>query len=412
MSVVPLAPPDAVPMIDQLTAIEAPAIEADLIAERPGRVAMLQTRMRAAGWSATVVASPENIYYLLGLDYAGYFAVTLAVVPATGRPLLMTRRMEAPTVAGQAIDANHLPFGDGDDPAETAVSAVRTAVRSAVAVTGSGIDPIVGLEERTMFLPPAVADALRRGLPDFRWTDATETLASARSAKSDPEIAATTTAAAITTRAMTAALSTVRPGIPDRSVAGAALTEMLAAGGDLPGFAPLVRPLSALSYEHVNWTGRRLSPNDGVFIELSGCWRRYHAPMSRTVYLGQPPDGAEIAGMAARAGQTAAADALRPGARAGEVYDAWRSGVAEVLRANGWPADVPARHHCGYLIGIGFPPSWTGGAGVIGLRADSDTEIHPGMTFHLMSWLTHPAPHVISDTVLVTPTTPEFLTQR
>ena len=36
------------------------------------------------------------------------------------------------------------------------------------------------------------------------------------------------------------------------------------------------------------------------------------------------------------------------------------------------------RHHCGYLVGIGFPPSWTGGNKVTGLRHDSDLEIKEG----------------------------------
>ena len=29
--------------------------------------------------------------------------------------------------------------------------------------------------------------------------------------------------------------------------------------------------------------------NEGTFFELGGCYRRYHAPLSRTVYLGKPP---------------------------------------------------------------------------------------------------------------------------
>ena len=43
------------------------------------------------------------------------------------------------------------------------------------------------------------------------------------------------------------------------------------------------------------------------------------------------------------------------------------------------------RHHCGYLVGIGFPPSWTGGNRVTGLRHDSELVIRTGMTFHILS---------------------------
>jgi Xaa-Pro dipeptidase len=62
------------------------------------------------------------------------------------------------------------------------------------------------------------------------------------------------------------------------------------------------------------------------------------------------------------------------------------------------------RHHCGYLIGLGFPPSWVGGAMVVGLRYDSDLRLQEGMTFHLMSWLMGAGrgDYFVSDTVLVT----------
>jgi len=52
-------------------------------------------------------------------------------------------------------------------------------------------------------------------------------------------------------------------------------------------------------------------------------------------------------------------EAIRPGATAGDAYAAWR----EVARSGG--LDDYERHHCGYLVGIGFPPSWTGGSMVV-----------------------------------------------
>ncbi len=70
------------------------------------------------------------------------------------------------------------------------------------------------------------------------------------------------------------------------------------------------------------------------------------------------------------------------------------------------------RHHCGYLVGIGFPPSWTGGNQVTGLRHDSDLVIETGMTFHILSWLmgTGRGDYFVSDTVLLSDTGPEILT--
>ena len=71
------------------------------------------------------------------------------------------------------------------------------------------------------------------------------------------------------------------------------------------------------------------------------------------------------------------------------------------------------RHHCGYCVGAGFPPSWTGGNSVTGLRADSDLEIKTGMSFHILSWLmeTGKGNDFISNTVLLTETGAEVLTR-
>jgi len=62
---------------------------------------------------------------------------------------------------------------------------------------------------------------------------------------------------------------------------------------------------------------------------------------------------------------------------------AWR----EVAAAAGL-ADYH-RHHRGYIVSIGFPPSWTGGSKVVGLAPGSGLELKLGMTFHAHSWFTN-----------------------
>ena len=99
--------------------------------------------------------------------------------------------------------------------------------------------------------------------------------------------------------------------------------------------------------------------------------------------------------------------ALRPGARAREVYAAWQAAVDGAGLAH------YRRHHCGYAVGVGVPPSWTGGNTVTGLRHDSDLVIETGMSFHILSWLmgTGRGDAFVSDTVLVGEGGPEILTR-
>jgi Xaa-Pro dipeptidase len=382
-------------------AVSELAIEHNLLGptvgrEHAARLDALRVAMRARGLAAVAVVAPEGVYYLLGLDHLGYFAFTLLVVPLDGPPVLVTREMERPTVAAQVPGCTHLGFADGQDPADAVLEALAVAT-----VPGQR----VGLERQTMFFPPAVYERVCTQLPGRSFTDCTPLLAAQRAVKSAAELGHVRRAALISDVAMAAALRTAGSGVAEREVAAAACAAMVRAGGDQPGFLPLIRPVTLLDQEHLTWGDRTLSAGDGLFIELSGCARRYHAPLSRTVYVGRLPDGAREAHAAAVAGLVAARAALRPGARSGEVYAAWQHAVAG-NSAPGWPS----RHHCGYLVGIGFPPSWVGGGEVLGLRPGGDVEIRAGMVFHLMSWVTRPAGHVVSDTVVVTRTGAELLT--
>jgi Xaa-Pro dipeptidase len=93
--------------------------------------------------------------------------------------------------------------------------------------------------------------------------------------------------------------------------------------------------------------------------------------------------------------------------RAAEVYRAWQGRVDEAGLSH------YRRHHCGYLVGLGFPPSWTGGSMVVGLRHDSDLVLRPGMVFHLLSWLMGAGrgDYFVSNTAVLTDEGCEVLTK-
>jgi len=356
----------------------------------------LRATMAAHGVAVAVLTSPENVYYLTGLDHLGYFAVTLLLVPRDGPPVLVTRAMERHTVAAQVPWCRHVPFGEGRDPA---------AVAAAVLAELSGSGAAIGAELSSMYCPPAVHAGLRAALAGRDWVDVTGWLVAARATKSPAETARVRRAAAITDAALRTVRDTARAGVAERVVAAEAYRTMLLAGGQPPGFAPLIRPVAMLGQEHVSWADRTVRAGTALFVELSGCVDRYHAPASRTFYAPPVPAGAAEAAAAAEQGLAAARAALRPGVRTGAVYAAWQRAVA-ASTAGVWPR----RHHCGYLVGIGFPPSWVGGGEVPGIRPGGEMVVRAGMTFHLMSWLDGPVGHVVSDTALVTADGCELLT--
>ncbi|GGJ27626.1 Xaa-Pro aminopeptidase [Streptomyces brasiliensis] len=351
------------------------------------RVAALRDAMRERGLAAVVLAGPESIYHQTGLDHLGYFALTLLVVPVAGPPVLIARQMEEHTLRAQVPHVRHAAYTDGEDPAEVAA---RTLLDS----TPPGSR--VGVEEQSMFLPPALLHRMRAMTPDLVWTDCSALPAALRMIKTDAELDCVRQAAEVSDVAMRTALATAAPGVNERTVAARTHQAMIEAGGEPPGFVPLIRSVARLPQEHVTWSDHVLRHGEALFVELSGCVRRYHAPMSRVVHCGEAAPGAEPAAEAARAGQEAARAALVPGAFTREVYAAWEDTVAEATGVR------QRRHHCGYLTGIGFSPSWVGGGDVLGIRADGGTVVRAGMVFHLMSWVTSPVSHVVSDTAVVT----------
>jgi Xaa-Pro dipeptidase len=376
---------------------------AELRAAFPGeeydvRLEALREAMEERRLTALLLASPEDIYYLLGVNHLGYFAVTLLVLPIDGPPLLVARAMEAPTVKVQAPQSVHAAYEDGEHPADAAIAALRRAG----AASGR-----VGVDRSTMYLPLEVWERIRTGLPEAHWTDASELLTLRRMVKSPREIAHVRRAAAISDRALQAGLDAAGPGITEREVAASIYGELIRAGSEYPGVPPLVRSTPTLQLEHVTWSDRPLEPGDALFLELSASVARYHAPLSRIAHVGEAPTGLHDVAGHALAALDAVRGALRPGARAGQVYDAWQRTVDARLGHSRY-----RRHHCGYITGIGFPPSWTGPGTPIGLRAGNDLNLREGMVFHVFSWILGqgPADYGVSDTALLTADGCELLT--
>jgi len=81
----------------------------------------------------------------------------------------------------------------------------------------------------------------------------------------------------------------------------------------------------------------------------------------------RPFDEAEYAERLARVRSAMAArglDGMLISSPENICYHAAWQGVIERAGLSGY-----RRHHCGYAVGIGFPPSWSGGGVPLGLRA-------------------------------------------
>lgn len=366
--------------------------------EYEGRVRDVRGLMRARGLEALLLTSPENVYYLVGLSHQGYFAFTMLVFPVEGQPLLVTRSMERVTVTEQAPDVDHVGFAEHEQPWTAVVRAIDQARLTSARV---------GVELDNMFFPPRVWEEMKASLPRVEWSDASGLTEEIRLVKSPLELDVVRRAAALSDRAVRAGIEVAGVGVNEREIAAEVMRSMVLGGSEHPGFVPLVRSKRFLLQEHTTWRDVVLVPGDGLFMELSASVHRYHAPLARMVYVGRAPASIDRSAEVAVAGLDAVAAALTPGASSGDAYAAWQAVVDDAMGAGRY-----RRHHCGYSVGIGFPPSWVGGSGVIGLRPGATMEIREGMVFHVLSWLlgTDLPDYVVSDTVIVTARGGEVIT--
>jgi Xaa-Pro dipeptidase len=388
-------------------------------AEYDTRLAAVRRVMDERGVALALVSTPENIFYLTGLDHWGYFAPHVLVVPASGEMVLVTRAMEKVTIAHQVTNAAFEGHADSESAADVAVRVLndrrfakgRVAVAAEAAIAAIADSDAkaerIGVEFWSAGLSAGMAEGLKRSLPRAEWVDVTGLIDQLRTVKSPAEQAFMREAARVSDMAASAAIETIRDGGSERDVAAECQRAMIAAGGTYPGFGPFIRSTARLGEEHTTWSDERFTAGDSVFLELSGCVARYHAPLGRLVHVSRAPEGTDRMARLCREAFDAVLGALNPGAFFRDVYAAWqcvvdRAGLTDYRR-----------HHCGYLVGIGFPPSWTGGNKVTGLRHDSDLVVETGMTFHVLSWLmgTRLGDFFISNTVLVGASGPEVLTR-
>jgi len=363
------------------------------------RRAALAAVMRQRGLEGLVVAVPENIYYLTGLDHWGFFACHVLLVPLDGPMVLVARAMERITYENQVSNADFIGFSDDGDPADAIVLGLSRLHLDASRV---------GLERNSLFLTVKIADSLREKTAAVTWEDGSGLLDRIRLVQSPLEQSYTRRAAVAADAGTLAAIEAVRDGASDYEVAAECQRAMTLAGSEYPGFGPFIRPTSRLGEEHTTWRGDVFHRGDAVFLEIGAACRKYQAPMGRLVFIGDPPPVSRQAADLAIRGMGAIRDAVVPGATGDDVYQAWQ-GVADEAGLSHY-----RRHHCGYLVGIGFPPSWTGGSMVTSLRPGSRLELEPGMAFHLHSWFTNTGrgDYFISNTALLTEHGCEILTSR
>jgi ectoine hydrolase len=362
-------------------AADSPASAAPAPDEYAARLARVRASMSERSLAALVVSDPANLYYLTGYDAWSFYTPQCLVVPAHGEPVLFARAMDAAGAGHTAYlpaDAvegypEHLVHRPDVHPFDWIAQRIRE--RGLVDLAQS---PVVGVEGDSHFFSARGYLALAAGLPEARLEDSRELVNWVRVVKSGHELAQLRIAGSIAQHAMEVALDAVQPGrrqcdaVADIVAAQARGTDQH--GGDYAAIVPMLPTGEGAGTPHLTWSDQPFRQGEATTIEIAGVYRRYHAPIARTVMLGEPP--ARLASTAAvvRDGMARVLEEIRPGRTPYEVHAVWD----EVIRAEG----LTKASRIGYSIGIGYPPDW--GERTISLRPHESTVLQPGMCFHII----------------------------
>ncbi|MDP1577744.1 MAG: M24 family metallopeptidase, partial [Cypionkella sp.] len=236
----------------------------------------------------------------------------------------------------------------------------------------------VGVEMENYYYSAKAHAVLGAELPKATLVDATALVNWQRLVKSDEEIVFIRKAAAISEKIVRTAIELSRPGLrKNELVAEITRAGLIGVGedwGDYPAIVPLTPSGMDATAAHLTWNGAPMKAGEATFFELSGCYRRYHAPLCRTVYLGQPPAEMRRAEEAQIEGIEAGLAAARAGNQTRDIANAFM----DVLKKYG----IHREGRMGYPGGLSYPPDW--GERTASIRTEDETVLEPGMVFHFM----------------------------
>ncbi|SDE55216.1 ectoine hydrolase DoeA, partial [Paraburkholderia lycopersici] len=345
------------------------------------RIARTRSAMQKAGVELLIVTDPTNMNWLTGYDGWSFYVHQCVLVPMQGEPVWYGRGQDANGAKRTAFLAHDNIVGYPDIYVQSPVRHPMDYLCTEV-IAARGWDRLtIGVELDNYYFSAAAYASLQKHLPGARWVDATALVNWQRAVKSPREIEYMRVAARIVEKMHSRILDVIEPGMKKNELVAqiydAGITGAAGFGGDYPAIVPLLPTGADAAAPHLTWDDSVFEMNAGTFFEIAGCYRRYHCPQSRTVYLGKPPKHFIEGEKAVVEGIEAGLAAAKPGNRCEDIANAFFAVLAKF--------GIEKNSRCGYPIGASYPPDW--GERTMSLRPGDRTVLEPGMTFHFMPGL-------------------------
>ena len=347
--------------------------------EYNNRLKKVQKMMQDKGIELLISHDTNNINYLTGYDAWSFYYAQCAIVHVNAdEPLCFVRDQDAGGAYLKTylkkeniiVYDEHYIHTWPKHPYDYLVEIIKNKKWDKLSI---------GLEMDAHYFTAFCYQKIRDGLPDAKIKDSERLVNWARLVKSNTEINFMKSAAKISEVGMKKAYEVISPGVRQCDAVGEIQKALFYGtpefGGEYASIATLLPTGKGTSASHLTATQDKFIDGEATIVELSGVYKRYHAPMARTILLGKP-DQLKIDTMkktieALQAG----IDATKPGNTVDHVAQAfWK-----ILDKYG----IEKKSRTGYSIGIGYPPDL--GEHTLNIYKGDMTILEPNICFHMIA---------------------------
>ena len=348
-------------------------------AEYKDRLKKVQTSMQDKGIELLISQDTANMNYLTGYDaWSFYYAQCVLVHVNAEEPICFVRAQDAggAYIKTYLQDKNIIKYDEKyihtwpSHPYDYLVEIIKQKKWDKLKI---------GLEMDSHYFTAYCYEKIKSGLPNAKLKDSERLVNWVRLIKSNAEIKLMKSAAQISEKGMKTAIESINPGVRQCDAVAEIQKTLFNGttefGGEYSSIATLLPTGKGTSASHLTATQDKFVSGEATIIELSGTYKRYHAPMARTVLLGKPNQKKIDAMKATNEALDAGIAATKPGNTADDVAQKFWAVLDKY--------NIKKESRTGYSIGIGYPPDW--GEHTLNISKNDKTILQPNVTFHMIA---------------------------
>ena len=348
-------------------------------AEFDFRLKKIKSSMSDKGLDLIIVTDPSNMNYITGYDGWSFYVPQGVIISLDhDQPIWFGRMQDSKgaIVTTFLKKENILGYPENliQDPPKHPYDYLTSFLK-----TKKWDNKNIGVEMDSYYYTAECHSRLVNQCPNAIFYDANLLVNWVRLIKSKDEIKYMKDASVLVQLGMQKAYDTIKPGVRQNEVAGKIQNSLLSGndeiGGEYSGLTIILASGISASASHLTPTDKKFVNNEGTIIELGGVKNRYHCPMSRTVYIGNPDKKTDETMKITNEAFENALSFVKPGNTANDVA----IGFWNILSKYG----LEKESRLGYSIGIGYPPDW--GEHTMSIRKNDMTILQPNITFHMIA---------------------------